>query len=197
MTVSELGSGVRETQEVSSSVLLLRQDQVVFNQNGVDLRREAGVLKAKSENQDYEIKCFSNIVGQSANNVIFGPLIVDYLLGRSKTSSLSRPDAIGFDTSEDQTWKITELFEFKSKKFNSFNRKLSGFSRLLSSFREDPRHLQTLVTESCREILSPPQEIITPLDEEITVMFVFPNSTSQLEHYPLATKFRTRQMRVE
>lgn len=121
----------------------------------------------------------NEIASSQKDSVIFGTLLVDYLLSHyAKTKALARPDAMKFKMEDQRIWSLEEIFEFKAGKRNGLReveRKVVGFSETLSFFRENPNELPALIRENLSGVLRAPNAVNIPQNKDLMVTFVYSN----------------------
>lgn len=148
-----------------------RSGDLYFDGNRIDLRSGNNQIRGPFE---YEAHCFREISQNNGEGALFiGPGFIDNIISQ-KMPSLSRPDTIKLDVSS-STWKLTDLYEFKSGKNLNPLRKIKGFSLLLKTMRKHPNFLYELLQSSLKDFDFEVKEIIIPPDNEIAVTFVSPN----------------------
>lgn len=139
--------------------------------NGIDIT----VVTAK-EAFVYESRCFEALTMRLLPNRFgIGPHLTDYILGSHKDWSYEiRPDALIFETDQEDTWKLVSMAEFKSGRIHGVRRKLNGFVSLLDKFREHPNFMVNQIKEVMGNVIKTPEKIIIPENNSIEITLVAP-----------------------
>lgn len=184
-------SNLVETRLILTDRLGLSGD-LYFDGNRIDLRPGVNQTRGPFE---YEVHCFREISQNSGHeSLLIGPGFIDNIISQ-KMPSLSRPDTIKLDVSSN-TWKLTDLYEFKYGKNLNPLRKIKGFSLLLKTMRKRPNFLQELLQSALKDFDFEAKEIIIPPDSEITVTFVSPNLRRGIMFDQDSPPFRVQHMYI-
>jgi hypothetical protein len=147
------------------------------------LYRNANFLDVKAKNYDdgykYETHCFKQLAmgeRKRINSFLLGPHLIDNVLPKA-ISSGGQPDTIYFNIHSESEWQIAELFEFKlGKTINGVEKKLRGFSTLLSELRLHPELLPRILKATIPILENKfPDRFDVPEDKDVRVKFVSPH----------------------
>ena len=175
---------------------ILRRELLIL-ENGVDFKNGYhGPHGSKSV--DYENFCFQSITDElNLGSFAIGPHFIDELFNVNYLTvpGISIPDTIVFNTNDLDSWKIKELYEFKSGKGNGIDDKLDGFSKLLNQLRQHKNFLPFLLKEHLGEQMPVPSEIIVPPDSKVKAVIVKPK-LSGIETISVNTKFPVEHRKI-
>lgn len=152
------------------------------SERAIDIRNQSIDICIKSEfpSFNYETSCFTSIATTlQPNEFAIGPHLLDLLFEISGWGSYIRPDGLIFQR-ENQYWSLTAMIEIKIGKLK-MNRKLNGFSDLLSRFRQNPDFLPILLQEHIGDIYTIPSYIEIPDNTSVQVIFANPKNRGECE----------------
>lgn len=139
--------------------------------NGIDLQRTHNLY---SKGAEFEDQCF-RYLGQNApdGTLVLGPSIVDSI---PQLGHRVKCDAITLDVSDENTWRLQSLHEFKvgNKGKEQTGRKIEGFTRLVKLCRNKPYLLRKMLICAFGGEIFMPQNVLVPQEnDKITFEFIF------------------------